>query len=301
MQNLPFNKPGKFYRGNLHTHSTVSDGLKSIEEVCAFYKANGYHFLSITDHFMKQFDYQIADPRPYDSADFVSIIGAELHSGRTSTGELWHILANGLPLDFAPPTEDETGPQIAQRALDAGALVTVAHPAWYALTEADVLSLGECHAIETINGISYDHNDRVDSWYMLDVMLARGYRYNALTTDDAHFHAFHNDRLKGWVWVKTETLSSDALLTALKAGEYYCSSGPQIFDLEIVSRESITIRCSPVNSIFITGAGPSSAYQHGNGIIETTLSLERVKGDYCRVTIRDAQGNRAWTNPIWFD
>jgi hypothetical protein len=26
VKNLPFDKPGRFYRGNLHAHSTVSDG-----------------------------------------------------------------------------------------------------------------------------------------------------------------------------------------------------------------------------------------------------------------------------------
>jgi hypothetical protein len=26
MHALPFDKPGRFYRGNLHTHSTRSDG-----------------------------------------------------------------------------------------------------------------------------------------------------------------------------------------------------------------------------------------------------------------------------------
>ena len=51
-------------------------------------------------------------------------------------GELWHILAVGLPLDFAPthtpqftPIPDqETGPEVARRAHDAGAFVAVAHP-----------------------------------------------------------------------------------------------------------------------------------------------------------------------------
>src|SRR5262249_48992182 len=163
------------------------------------------------------------------------------------TGELWHILAVGLPLDFTPPPEDETGPQLAARALDAGAYVAVAHPAWYNLSEEDVIALGPAHAIEIINGISADHNDRIASNYMLDIMLARGYRYFACATDDSHFHTIHNDTMRGWVWVKSESLES--LLAALKAGEYYSSTGPQIFDVQVYPKERVVIRCSPVNSI----------------------------------------------------
>ena len=37
-----FSAPGKFWRGNLHTHSTRSDGVLEPEEVCRRYKAEGY-------------------------------------------------------------------------------------------------------------------------------------------------------------------------------------------------------------------------------------------------------------------
>ena len=45
-----FNAPGRWFRGNLHTHSTNSDGLLSPEEVLRFYKDRGYDFLAISDH-----------------------------------------------------------------------------------------------------------------------------------------------------------------------------------------------------------------------------------------------------------
>ncbi|MBW4437413.1 MAG: CehA/McbA family metallohydrolase [Pleurocapsa minor GSE-CHR-MK-17-07R] len=302
MHPLPFALPGRFWRGNLHTHTTNSDGFRSTEQVCAFYRAMGYDFLSITDHFMAQFNFPITDARAYESADFITIPGAELHTGRTLTGEPWHILANGIPFDFAPPTADETGPQIAARALAAGAFVTCAHPAWYALSEAEVLSLGPVHAIETINGISLDHSDRIDSWYMLDALTNQGHRYLALTTDDAHFHPKHNDRLLGWTMVKSETLSAPAILDALKRGAYYSSSGPILETVEFDGRKTVYIRCSPVDSIFITGRGSKSVYHHGNGMVEAELGLERL-GDsaFCRVTVRDDRSRHAWTNVITFE
>jgi histidinol phosphatase-like PHP family hydrolase len=297
---LPFAMAGQFYRGNLHTHSTRSDGDLSPEAVCAFYKRMGYNFLSITDHFMDQFSYPITDCRAYETDSFVTLAGAELHAGKTSIGEIWHILANGLPYDFAPNADGETGTQIAQRAMDAGAFVTCAHPNWYSLPESDVIALGNVHAIETINGISEDHNDRIDSWYMLDTMLSQGRRYFALTTDDAHFTPRHSDRLKAWTWVKSESLTAESILDALKRGAYYSSTGAEIHHVEV--REStVYIQCSAVESIFITGIGARSVYKHAKGMIEAELELKRL-GDspFCRVTVRNSRGDKAWTNPIWF-
>ncbi|MFN8452714.1 MAG: hypothetical protein U0521_29930 [Anaerolineae bacterium] len=88
---------------------------------------------------------------------------------------------------FAPNLPGETGPLLAARALKRARSSPPLTRREYNLSEEDVISLGGIHAIETINGISADQNDRIDSWYMLDVMLARGYRYTACATDDAHF------------------------------------------------------------------------------------------------------------------
>jgi hypothetical protein len=297
---MPFDKPGHFYRGNLHTHSTRSDGRKTPEEVCRFYREMGYHFLAITDHFMDRYGYPITDTSQYWTDDFITLLGAELHAGQTESGELWHILAVGLPSDFAPNVPGENGPQIAHRALEAGAFVAAAHPAWYDLSENDVRSLGAVHAVEIINGISADHNDRLDSWYMVDLLAAHGHRYSACATDDAHFHEKHADLLRGWIWVRTTELTPQSILAALKAGHYYSSTGPQIFDLQVKPGETVSIRCSPAVHISVTGKGSQAMSVHGNGLIEAELSIRRLHSPYCRVTLRDRHGERAWSNVIWF-
>ncbi|MGR3700272.1 MAG: PHP domain-containing protein, partial [Roseovarius sp.] len=92
-----FSAPGRFWRGNLHTHSTRSDGVLPPEEVCRRYAAEGYDFMALTDHFVGRYDYPITDTRAYRSNRFTTLLGAELHSGALSNGELWHILAVGLP------------------------------------------------------------------------------------------------------------------------------------------------------------------------------------------------------------
>ena len=65
-QSLPaFTAPGRFWRGNLHTHSTRSDGVLEPEEVCRRYRAEGYDFLALTDHFVGRYGYPIVDTVPF--------------------------------------------------------------------------------------------------------------------------------------------------------------------------------------------------------------------------------------------
>ena len=301
MNHLPFDKPGRFWRGNLHTHSTLSDGDVTPADVCRRYREAGYDFISLTEHFLDRYDFPMADTQPWRTEDFTTIIGAELHTDRTEFGTIWHILAVGLPLDFAPTLPQESAAHIGRRALDAGAFVAVAHPNWYVLTEADFAALGQVHAIEVFNGTAVDHNDRPDSWHVADIMLGRGQRYFACATDDFHGSPHRHDFCRGWVWVKSETLAPDALLAALKAGHYYSSTGPQIHDIRVEPGERVVVRCSPADRIFVTGKASASVTAYGNGVVEAELSLRRFDSPYCRVTVRDIGGGRAWSNPIWFD
>ncbi len=39
-----------FQKGNVHTHTTLSDGGSSPEHTIAWYRSHGYQFLALTDH-----------------------------------------------------------------------------------------------------------------------------------------------------------------------------------------------------------------------------------------------------------
>ena len=41
---------GKFYKANMHTHTNLSDGKLTPEEVKEKYKAKGYSIVAFTDH-----------------------------------------------------------------------------------------------------------------------------------------------------------------------------------------------------------------------------------------------------------
>ena len=300
MDSLPFGKPGHWYRGNLHTHSTNSDGKKAPREVCAYYRRRGYHFISLTDHFLESYGFPISDTTAYRSDGFTTIIGGELHAPKTSLGDDWHILAVGLPLDFKPPRARETGPQLAARAKAAGAYVAAAHPAWYDLTDTDILSLKAASALEVVNTSCMVHNGKGDSSGYLDRMLSQGRHYHAIATDDAHFNAERADAGQNWVMVRCKRLHPEALLEALHAGDFYASQGPEILSVKPArGGKKLSVRTSPVRAMRLTGRGASASYIDGTAdITSAQLDLSAIKGPYARLTVFDKRGRRAWTNPI---
>lgn len=294
-----FDRPGRFYRGNLHSHSTRSDGRYPAEVVCAKYREAGYDFLALTDHFLPAYDYPVTDTRAFRTEGFTTLFGAEVHVPATSLGETWHILAVGLPLDFAPTLPGETAPEIAARCAAAGAFVSLVHPAWYGLTVEDAESIGSAHAVEIYNHTSAVKNDRGDGWSLLDQLNARGRRLTGCASDDAHFN--FDDAFGGWVMVRAETGEPDRLLAALKQGHYYSSQGPAIHAIRY-DGDAMEIECSPAASVMVLGRGSKAANELGSGMTKVQLPLDRVrKGGYGRVVVVDAEGRRAWSNPIWFD
>ncbi len=248
--------------------------------------------------------YPIANTVSFRTDTFTTLLGAELHSGAMQNGELWHILAVGLPADFAPahapafvPVKgQETGPELAQRAVDAGAFVAIAHPQWSGMTLEDARSLKAAHAVEIYNHDCAMGCDRPDGFQYADLMLSEGRDLTMIATDDAHFS--EPDHYGGWVMVRSETLEPNALLTALKAGHFYSSQGPEIHDVEIID-DTVIVESSSVASVILQGHGSASQATHGTSMTRTAIPLMRCKQSlWLRVTLIDAAGKRAWTNPI---
>jgi len=304
MQLSAFTAPGRFWRGNLHTHSTLSDGCLTPEEVCRRYQAEGYDFLALTDHFVGRYSYPIADTKPFRSNAFTTILGAELHSGAMENGELWHILAVGLPEEFAPsnspdfrPVEgQETGPELAARAREAGAFVAIAHPHWSGLTLADARSIEAAHSVEIYNHGCAIGCDREGGGHVLDLLLSEGRDLTIIATDDAHFT--EPDHFGGWTMVKAEANDPEHLLAALKRGEFYSSQGPELKNVEIRPGE-VFVESSAVSSVIVQGQGQAALAVHGTSMTRTAVPLDRFRGSpWLRVTVLDSAGKRAWSNPV---
>jgi hypothetical protein len=294
-----FRRPGHLWKGNLHTHTDRSDGKWSPQAVCAEYAARGYDFLCLSDHFLPEYGYPLTESPA--SAGLTLIRGAELHAPAIGSGEVWHILAVGLPEGFAPPDTDETGPQLATRAVAAGAFVALPHPEWYGLTLADALTIPDAHAVEIYNHTSEVHVGRGGGAALIDALLAVGQRPAILACDDAHMSvrgAPLADVGGGWVMVRAESCTPQALLAALRDGAWYATQGPEITGLNS-DGETLRLTCSPVSRIVLSGRGSVSKVVRGAGLTQADLPLDRFRGGWARLTLTDAQGRNAWTHPLW--
>ena len=300
-----FSCDGFFFRGNLHSHSTRSDGQLNPKQVCDEYKKNGYDFICLSDHFLGIYDYPITDTSEFRDTEFTTLLGAEVHSGKMENGDLWHILAVGLPLTFTPPNAPnfkpsdgmESAGNLAQRCRDAGAFVSIAHPQWSGLTLNDARSIASAHAVEAYNHGSAIGADRGDGFSILDLLLADGKKLNLIATDDSHFT--ESDHFGGWVMVKATKNEPDALLESLKAGTFYSTQGPDFHNIELLDNE-LRVKCSPCSTMILSGRGSAARALHGQSMTSGIMKLDRFyKHKWLRVTIIDAAGNRAWSNPIW--
>jgi len=301
VRNFPFDRPGQYYRGNIHSHSTNSDGLLSPADVVQAYRDRDYDFVAVTDHFLGRYRHPITDTTAFRSATFTTLLGAEMHVRGLENGIVWDLLAVGLPPEFCPQTEDETDVALARRAQAAGAFVAIPHPAWNGVVHSDGLRLIEAvDAIEIHNEGHTLDSDRGSGWYLADSLATAGHRFSTFAADDAHFKSDRFDRFGGWIEVRAESLDPEALLAAMKAGHSYASTGATIRNVEITETE-IIVETDPAIGIMLGGAGTIRQYVRGDGLTRATFQRALFQPAFFRVIVVRADGKKAWSSPIWLD
>ncbi|WP_462188027.1 CehA/McbA family metallohydrolase [Frankia sp. CcWB2] len=302
-------QPGQLYRGQLHCHSTDSDGLLSVEEVIATYQAAGHNWIVLSDHYEATYDWRLADTTAFSSEEFTAIVGAELSSAAWTDRHCYWVTAAGLPLDFAPPPDDSPAAHVdaIMRAKDAGAFLVLLHPGLNNLPLGAADTISGLHAVDAVE--IYNHSmatmlpHGADGSYFYDGLLEAGHRLFVDASDDAHFE--HPDSHGGgWLQVRAERNSPDAILQSLKAGAYYATQGPEITAMSVRGNQ-LDVHTSPARAIVLAGGGdqwlnmqqqlPTPHEQ----ITSATFDLSSFSGKYCRVTVVAPDGRCAWSNPLW--
>ncbi|MCD8010428.1 MAG: hypothetical protein LUF34_06520 [Lachnospiraceae bacterium] len=332
----PFSGQGQWYKGNLHAHSTCSDGMYTPEELKDIYMRHGYSFLALSDHLV--FNYH----RDLCEDNFLFYPAME---GKTQPGEpnpacnsyrLFHmqvLQAPWLPSEnpFAdgerqvPPRAEsrEEYYRISQKYVDdmraRGNLVTLNHPIWSRLTWEDLMALDGTFAMEIFNSeVAVDGMDTGCGVALWDLMLRAGKRIWGIATDDCHnkikVGPEHKLRVKiteqhprfasckGWVNVWAEELTVKSIGKALEAGRFYSSTGPDITHFEVREGEVI-LECSPAKKIeFITYPCRGHAVSDPLGADLVCANwLLPAGASYVRAQVIGADGKVAWTNPIFLD
>lgn len=284
--NSPYLSGGfTWLRGNLHAHTTLTDGELSPEEVIDAYEEAGYDFLAISDHD------KLVSPADYQARTRMTLIPAD---EVTANGP--HILAIQVG-EVVPPDGDR------QRVVDAtreqGGFTILNHPNWQEhfnhFPQQLMEQLTGYTGIEIYNGVIERLEGTALATDRWDQLLARGRRVWGYAHDDFHIR---RDFARGWNVVQAADRSVTAICDALRHGRFYASTGVQITEIGAADG-LISITAPNAQRIRFLGQwGRELQY------VDASRAEYRVQGDeggYVRVECYGEGSKVAWTQPFFVE
>jgi hypothetical protein len=290
----PYAVPGGWLRGNLHAHSTTSDGLEAPDEVFLAYARQGYDFLALTEH-------DLYEPLA-DRHGLVRISGAEvsLDLGRHAL-----ILSAGDALDglLGPDLLDRSSAEHELR-IACHPNRTIHRPAQGGTPRPNWLR-SELEAETHLDGIEiYNHLARchypdgyaLDHW---DHLLTMGrWPCWGFAHDDTHNigdpAAPNHAAFGGWVVVRCAERTPAAIVAALKGGAFYASSGVAIRDVGARGGSMHVELGEPCRIRFVAAGGAVVQESYGTAACYAVQGGER----YLRMACAADDGRHAWTQPF---
>lgn len=282
-------------KGNLHTHTSQSDGDSTPAEVASWYRDRGYRFLVITDHDKIT---SVAAPE-----GLVLIPGEEV-TDRLEKKSL-HVNAIGLTR-VVPPQGGKTKVDVLQRNIDAvraaGGIPLVNHPNFgWAFGAKELLELRGVTLLEIASGHPYVNMEGpppVEA--MWDELLTAGRRVWGVAVDDSHHlkRPWDTDvALPGKAWVVVRAARSDApsILGALERGDFYASTGVELEEMAPLSVKVKEKNLARYRIRFIGAQG--RVLQETNG--PSASYTPRGDEGYVRIKVIDSNGKCAWTQPAF--
>jgi hypothetical protein len=292
-----------WFRGNLHTHTTNSDGDSPPDVVVAWYRDAGYDFLVITDHDVVTL--------PSDHATVAGrmllvageeVTAGSIHVNGLGIGEVVdpRLAASGLARDTLQENVS------AVRA--AGGVPTVNHPNFrWQLQPADLLALRGCALFEVFNAGPETNNlgrpGHPSHEALWDTVLSAGKRFFGVAVDDAHhFRSWgrpYSNPGRAWVMVESDRLDEGSLLESIDGGRFYASTGVSIHAIA-ASRGELAIDIDPHWDL----AYRTTFIGTGGRVLDVVDGVEPRFRDtgpagYVRARVEDSDGLTAWLQPVF--
>lgn len=300
MRLTTFIDKGKFYKANLHGHSTRSDGSLTQEAAVLAYKNKGYDFLALTEHNV------ITKLDKYNTDSFILIPGMELHTYNKDITTIHHMVGlsdmdndfikDGTVLENIVYTENKTSLLALEKRLhDLGFLTIYCHPTWSHVNTSQFDFLEHTNMMEVCNyGTIWEMSHNEDPTYW-DDWLKQGKQIYGVANDDEHVIEQY---FGGWNMVKCEEFSIKSLFESLKKGSFYSTMGPRIDDFYV--EDGIAhIECSNVKEItFVVHGWWGHTFRDKEGMLNKADFSLPDRAYIVRAEITDLDGNVAWTNPI---
>ncbi len=304
MMKYTLQRNGIFYKGNLHTHSTISDGELAPEQLKELYKKNGYSFLAITDHNKYGVFSNLNDD------DFLMIPGIEIDCWFGHDKPVDHVVGIGHPDrntfkhgEAVVGLKKTSAQVLVDHLVSHGNEAIYAHPFWSYTPLEELVSLKGHLGIEIINYSCQQEWHAGNSEYYYEHAWNSGENVWCFGSDDAHGHV--PDFCGGYITVKCEELSYDAIFDALKTGSFtasharYGEAAPTIFDF-IVEDGIAKLWCSECDEVCINvnrnRYKPAFA-QNGNKVTYAEYKLPDGARSVKAICI-DEKRNTTWSQPI---
>lgn len=302
----PFNLKAEdgyiWLKGNVHSHTTNSDGRISPQERVDGYVVQGYDFLCLSDHYKITRVDTVSCPD-----DFVLIQGAELHPDNPFGGQRHHFLALNINEDMdstrMPPQH------VINEVKRQGGSAWLAHPYWSSVNVIrDVLPLQGLAGVEVFNTTCRCMGRGESGAHWDDWMAHENHLYPALAADDSHRHETENwDTYQGWTMVRVKERTPQAIVAALEAGASYATTGPEIYDIQLRrvdepkderSLVEVTIHTSEAQQIFGVCDAYGVAYREPGRTFERARFTLRPNARWVRFEVVGPTGAKAWSNPF---
>ena len=303
---LPEN--GNLYKANLHTHTTVSDGKFTPEQIKEMYKARGYHAVAYTDH------RECVPHRELTDGGFVALTGIEqaFGIGRDTSVHVCAISRDESTAFKLPDEPDDSVEEINRGIANLnsrGFITTLNHPRWSGISYEDITKIEGVSNMELVNGFEMIQDGYGDSSAIYELELRRGRRAYPIAADDSHRMSKDGgagpEYFRGFSVIMAEELTYSALIEALDAGHFYASTGPLFKKLYLVG-DILHVECSAVSGVYVH----ADKYKPRAAVVDSCDCIEAVDIDvgsllressYIYVNILDSRGKCAWAPPFWID
>ena len=297
----------RWYKGNLHAHSTKSDGDESPEMVANWYAEHGYDFLVLSDHNVLTLLHDNADTS--QGRKPLMIPGEELTVQLENQERAVYVNSIRLSRVVEPINAAQVLPTIQANVdaiLEAGGIAILCAP--YYRPDFDPRSLKEVEGakfmdIYNAHPLIVEGDPRTFSFEEIwDEILSSGMTIFGTATDDSHdYLEFGPDKAnpgRAWIVVRATELSQEAIIQSLQAGDFYASTGVSLSEVE-ASPDSLSVRIDQAggNSYRTAFIGSGGALLEQDEGPEATYILKGNEG-YVRARVTSSDGARAWTQPL---
>jgi hypothetical protein len=327
----------QWYKGNTHTHTVLCGHADSTPEaVTKWYHDRGYNFLCLSEHNLFIDPATVPMP-PNKRKDFILIPSEEITGGGHAHTTALNI--GGLVDPSLQKREGASKTEVIQDhvhgTIQQHGHAILNHPNFhYMNTVQDIRPVKGLHMFELHNGHPAVHNfgdaEHISVEAMWDQLLTDGMLIYGVSSDDAHqFQKLGPDQSnpgRGWVMVRADSLTADAIADAMYHGDFYATSGVMLSELEETStRISLEVDEMATNreleSSFVIGHAQESGeagFQiqfigDAGKVLETIRGSEaaftvskdnnyvRAKVTFTRKRAGGFENFYAWTQPVFTD